>query len=141
MRGKQTPMAETRKKTSSKGVGDATGYSSSMQHDLGAQDVADAKVKINQPENFLSDLDDLIGVGRLNYTCSVKRAVESLDEPLKSKLEQAIINESIVAARLTEMLRKYDINISSDVMRRHRRRMLGKDGCSCPIPTGEINEP
>jgi hypothetical protein len=133
-------MAGQRRKTSSSDAGSAIDYSSNMQQDLGVFAAPDVKVKISHPNDFLADLDNLVGVGRQNHTCSVKRTIDALDEPLKSKLEAAVTNEDIVVARLTEMLRKYGINISSDVMRRHRRRMLGKDGCSCPIPKKVIDE-
>jgi hypothetical protein len=127
-------MAEQRKKTSSKGAGNATAYSSSTRQGRGVSGVRGVKAPTNPLDSLGSDLDNLIGIGRLAQSCTVQKILDSLDEPLKSKLQSAIVDERIIAARLTETLARYNLKVSSDVMRRHRRRMLGKDGCSCPVP-------
>ena len=58
--------------------------------------------------------------------------VVDLPEPAQSKFKQALISDKVSSARLVELLATFDITVGSDVMRRHRRRLLGKDGCKCP---------
>ena len=59
------------------------------------------------------------------------RIVEEVDEPVKSKLKEALLNEQIEASMLVPLLQEYGYEVSSNIVRRHRRRMLGKDGCKC----------
>lgn len=124
-------MAETRRQTNSNDAGNATDSFSNPQRARGASGVHAVNQKINQDE-FLSELAALDGVARYDGGCSVGKITESLDEPLRTKFKEALINPNVNSARLTELLAKYDIIVSSDVMRRHRRRLLGKDGCKCP---------
>lgn len=124
-------MAERRQQTNSRGVGSATDSSSNPPRDHGASDVLGANLKTNQ-DKFLAELDALDGLSRYDGGCYVGKVTESLEEPIKSQFKKALLNPNVNSARLTELLAKYDIVISSDVMRRHRRRLLGKDGCKCP---------
>lgn len=124
-------MAEKRQRTSSKDAGNATDSYSSQQPAPGVSDALVANLKTNQ-DKFLSELQGLDGLSRYDGGCSVGRITESLQEPIKTKFKEALLNPNVNSARLTELLSKYDITISSDVMRRHRRRLLGKDGCKCP---------
>ena len=124
-------MAEMRQPTNSKDAGNATDSSLNPQRVHGVSDARVANLKTNQ-DDFLSELDALDGVSRYDGGCTVGRITESLEEPIKSKFKDALINPNVNSARLTELLAKYDIIVSSDVMRRHRRRLLGKDGCKCP---------
>lgn len=126
-------MAEMQQRTSSKDAGSATGFSSKAQRDLGASDVQGVNLKINQAD-FIADLDALIGVGRELTGCSIGQMVNQLDEPLRNKLNAIFKNEKVISSSLAELMKSYGLAVSSsDVLRRHRRRLLGKDGCKCPI--------
>jgi hypothetical protein len=125
-------MAGTRRRTNSKDVGNATGSSSKAQRARGVSGVRAVNPKINQ-DDFFADLDSLIGVGREQGGCSVGVLVSRLEEPLKSKLISIMKNESVNSAKLGELMLSYGLPLSStDVLRRHRRRLIGKDGCKCP---------
>ena len=125
-------MAETQRRTNSKDVGNATDSSSKAQRARGVSDARAVNPKINQ-DDFFADLDSLIGVGREQGGCSVGALVAKLEEPLKSKLIATMKNESVSSAKLGELMLSYGLPLSStDVLRRHRRRLIGKDGCKCP---------
>lgn len=124
-------MAGTQQRTNSSDAGNATDFSLRALRAHGVSDVQGANLKINQDE-FFADLDAIIGINKNYEGCSVGKFINGLDEPIRKKLNEVIKNESVNSARLTEVLEKYGTTISSDVMRRHRRRMMGKDGCKCP---------
>ena len=125
-------MAETQQQTNSSAAGNATGSSSKQRPVRGASVAPDASQKINQAD-FISQLENLEGKGRNQSGCSVGALTNSMEEPMKSKFKAALINPNVQSARLAELLAQYDITIGSDVMRRHRRRLMGKDGCRCPL--------
>ena len=125
-------MAEMQQQTSSKGAGNATGSSSKAQRARGVSAVPVVNPKINQDE-FVSALDELVGVWKVQDGCSIRRITNELPEPARTKFKEAMMNEKINSARLVELLATFDIAVGSDVMRRHRRRLFGKDGCKCPI--------
>ena len=125
-------MAGSRKQTSSKDVGNATDYSLSQPRARGALDAQDVNQKIN-PNDFLSKLDSIVEAPHRLSGCKVGRVVEALDEPMKTKFSEALLNDKIESARIVEVLAEFDITVGSDVMRRHRRRLRGKDGCRCPL--------
>jgi hypothetical protein len=125
-------MAETQQQMNSNDAGNATGSSSKPRPARGASVAPDASQKINQ-DDFLAQLENLEGKGRNQGGCSVGVLVNSMEEPMKSKFQAALINPGVQSARLSELLAQYDITIGSDVMRRHRRRLQGKDGCRCPL--------
>lgn len=125
-------MAESQSQMSSSDAGNVTGSSSKARRARGVSDAQDVSPKINQ-DNFFKDLDALVGAGREQGGCSIGVLVSKLDEPLRSKLTQIMKNEKVNSARLTEVMLAYGLQVSSsDVLRRHRRRLLGKDGCKCP---------
>jgi hypothetical protein len=125
-------MAETRQPMSSSDAGNVTGSSSKAQHAHGVSDAQGVNPKINQ-DDFFKDLDSLVGFGREQAGCSIGRLVAKLDEPLRSKLNEIMRNEKVNSARLGEVMLAYGLQVSSsDVLRRHRRRLIGKDGCKCP---------
>ena len=125
-------MAETRQPMSSSDAGNVTGSSSKAQRAHGVSDAQGVNPKINQ-DDFFKDLDSLVGFGREQAGCSIGRLVAKLDEPLRSKLNEIMRNEKVNSARLGEVMLAYGLQVSSsDVLRRHRRRLLGKDGCKCP---------
>jgi hypothetical protein len=124
-------MAETQQPMSSSDAGNVTDSSSKARRAHGASDVPVVNPRINQDE-FTNALDDLIGLGRINDGCSVGRITRELPEPSQTKFKEALANEKVNSARLVEVLATFGITVGSDVMRRHRRRLLGKDGCKCP---------
>jgi hypothetical protein len=125
-------MAETRQPMSSSDAGNVTGSSSKAQRAHGVSDAQGVNPKINQ-DDFFKDLDSLVGFGREQAGCSIGRLVAKLDEPLRSKLNEIMRNEKVNSARLGEVMLASGLQVSShDVLRRHRRRLLGKDGCKCP---------
>ena len=125
-------MAETQRSTNSSDAGNATDSSLKAPRARGASDVPVVNPKINQ-DDFFKDLDALVGFGREQAGCSIGRLVSKLDEPMRSKLIQIMKNEKVNSARLAEVMLAYGLQVSSsDVLRRHRRRLIGKDGCKCP---------
>ena len=125
-------MAETPRRTSSSDAGSATDSSSKAPRAHGVSDAQGVNLKINQ-DSFFADLDSLIGVTREQGGCSVGALVSKLEEPIKSKLISIMKNQAVSSAKLGELMLSYGLPVSStDVLRRHRRRLLGKDGCKCP---------
>jgi hypothetical protein len=124
-------MGETQQPMSSSDAGNATGSSSKAQRARGASGVPVVNPKINQDE-FASALDNLVGLWKIQEGCSVGRITKELPEPSRTKFQEALRNEKVNSARLVEVLTTFGITVGSDVMRRHRRRLLGKDGCKCP---------
>ena len=125
-------MAESQSQMSSSDAGNVTGSSSKARRARGVSDAQDVSPKINQ-DDFFKDLDALVGVGREQGGCSIGALVSKLDEPLRSKLTEVMKNEKVNSARLAQVMLAYGLQVSSnDVLRRHRRRLLGKDGCKCP---------
>lgn len=124
-------MAETQRQTSSKGAGSATGSSSNRRRAHGASDVPAVNPKISQ-DKFFEKLDSLIGKGRMQGGCSIGYMMETLDKDTKTKIEEIMKNDSVQSTRLALVLKDYGFEITStDVLRRHRRRLQGRDGCMC----------
>lgn len=127
-------MAETQRSTNSSDAGNATDSSLRARRARGASDVPVVNPKINQDE-FLKDLDSLVGAGRVIDGCAIGLMVSRLDEPLRNKLNEIFMNERVLSSSLADVMRSYGLVVSSsDVLRRHRRRLNGKEGCKCPIP-------
>jgi hypothetical protein len=124
-------MEEMQQQMNSSDVGNATGSSSKAQRARGVSDVPVVNPKINQ-DDFASALDNLVGIWKIQEGCSVGRITRELPEPSRTKFQEALRNEKVNSARLVEVLATFGITVGSDVMRRHRRRLLGKDGCKCP---------
>ena len=124
-------MAEMQQPMSSSDAGNVTGSSSKAQRARGVSAVPVVNPKINQDE-FASALDNLVGLWKIQDGCSVGRITKELPEPSRTKFQEALRNEKVNSARLVEVLTTFGITVGSDVMRRHRRRLLGKDGCKCP---------
>lgn len=124
-------MAETQRRMNSKGAGNATDSSSSRQRAHGALDVPAVNPKISQ-DDFFEELDSLIGKGRIQGGCSIGYMMETLDKETRRKVEEIMKNESVQSTRLAIVLKNYGFQLNStDVLRRHRRRLQGKDGCAC----------
>lgn len=117
---------------SSNDAGSVTASSSKAQRARGVSDAPAVNQKINQ-DNLFADLDSLIGLGRNQDGCAIGKMLRQLDEPLRSKLQEILKNEKVNSARLAEVMLAYGLQVSSsDVLRRHRRRLMGRDGCKCP---------
>ena len=123
-------MAETQQPMSSSDAGNATGSSSKAQRARGVSDALVVSPRINQADLF-NALDSIVGIHKNLEGCSVGKFVQTLEEPLRSKMHGIMTNPDVNSARLTELLDAYGVTFSSDVMRRHRRRLMGKDGCKC----------
>jgi len=124
-------MAEMQTQTTTSAAGNVTVSYLKAQHDHGVSVVQDASLKISQDE-FLAKLEVLEGKRTPHgFNCAMGRIVNDIDEPIKSKLKAALINEQIEATMLVSLLAEYGYELSSNIVRRHRRRMLGKDGCKC----------
>ena len=124
-------MAETQQPMSSNDAGNATDSFLKAQRTRGVSGVPVVNPKINQAE-FITGLEKLEGVHKFYTGCSVGRITRDLPEPAQSKFKEALLSDKVSSARLVELLATFDITVGSDVMRRHRRRLLGKDGCKCP---------
>jgi hypothetical protein len=125
-------MAETQRQTNSKGVGNATGSSLSQQPARGVLDVQGVSQKINLDE-FTSRLDSLYGKKTLpGNECAMGRLLRELPKAFSEKLAEALLNPAVEGTALTTLLADYGFEMSSNVVRRHRRRMQGLDGCKCP---------
>ena len=126
-------MAETQRRMSSKDVGNVTVSYLNQQPDLGVSDAQGVNLKINQAEMF-ADLDALVGAGRQQEGCSIGKMVNKLEEPLRNKLNEIFCNETVDSSSLGKVMLAYGLAVSSsDVLRRHRRRLMGRDGCKCSV--------
>ena len=131
-------MAETQQRMSSNDAGNATGSSSKAQPARGVSDVPAVNLKINQVDLF-KDLDSLVGKGRQQEGCSIGKMVKQLDEPLRNKLNEIFCNSTVDSSQLAQVMIAYGLAVSSsDVLRRHRRRLMGKEGCKCPIDNSVV---
>jgi hypothetical protein len=127
-------MAETQRSMNSSDAGNVTGSSSKAQRARGVSDALAVNPKINR-DDFLQELDALVGAGRIIDGCSIGLMVSQLDEQLRNKLNEIFMNERVLSSSLADVMRSYGLVVSSsDVLRRHRRRLNGKEGCKCPIP-------
>jgi hypothetical protein len=124
-------MAGTQRQTSSKGAGNATGSSLSRQRAHGVSDVQDASQKINLDE-FSAQLESLDGKKTLpGHECAMGKLMRDLPPSFSAKLKEALMNPSVEGTAITKVLTDFGFEMSSNVVRRHRRRMMGLDGCKC----------
>ena len=118
--------------TNSQDVGDVTESLLSSYQDHGNSTAEDVKPQISNSLSFDDALDNFVSNKKSNgMICSVKRTLDSLEEPTKSKLIKLIANPDVLSLDLVALLKKYNYVVSAEVMRRHRRRAKG-GGCSCP---------
>jgi hypothetical protein len=126
-------MAETQRQTSSKGAGNATGSSLSRQRARGVSDAQDVSQKINLDE-FTSKLESIHGKKTIpGHECAMGKLMRELPISFSSKLREALVNPSVEGTAITKVLIDFGFDMSSNVVRRHRRRMMGLDGCKCEI--------
>ena len=119
--------------TNSQDVGDVTESLLSSYQGHGNLTAEDAKPRISNLVSLDTALDSFIPAKKTNgMVCSVKKTLDNLQEPTKSKLIKLIENPEVLSLDLTTLLKNYGYHVSAEVMRRHRRRAKG-GGCSCPI--------
>jgi hypothetical protein len=119
--------------TNSQDVGDVTESLLSSYQDHGNSTAEDVKPQINNSLSLDEALDKFVPNKKTNgMVCSVKKILDSIEEPTKSKLVALIENREVLSLDLTTLLKNYNHYVSAEVMRRHRRRAKG-GGCSCPI--------
>lgn len=124
-------MAGKQRQTSSKDAGNATDSSLSQQPARGALDVHAVSQKINLDE-FSARLDSLHGKKTLpGYKCAMGALLQELPEAFSQKLSEALLNTAVEGSAITKVLADYGFEMSSNIVRRHRRRMQGLDGCKC----------
>jgi hypothetical protein len=124
-------MAGKQRQTSSKGVGNATGSSLNRQRARGVSDVQGVSQKISLDE-FASKLDSINGKKTLpGHECAMGKLMRELPEAFSSKLMETLINPAVEGTAITKVLADFGFEMSSNVVRRHRRRLQGLDGCKC----------
>lgn len=124
-------MAETQRRTSSRDAGNVTVSYLNQQQDPGVSVAQGANPKINL-DDFSSQLESLAGKKTLpGGECGMGKLLRELPEPIADKLKVALMNQDIEATGICALLKTYGYNVSSNIMRRHRRTMQGKDGCKC----------
>lgn len=66
-------------------------------------------------------------------TCRVALVYQSLGPKEREALQKIIEDRDIAARSLSNVLKENDLQVSSDSIRRHRRRInKDADGCQCP---------
>ena len=124
-------MAETQRQTSSKGAGNATDSSLSRQRARGVSDAQDVSQRISL-DDFSSKLESLYGMKTLpGNECAMGKLMRELPEAFSTKLMEALLNTSVEGSAITKVLSDFGFDMSTNVIRRHRRRMQGLDGCKC----------
>jgi len=119
--------------TNSQDAGDVTESLLSSFQDHGNSIAEDVKPQINNSLSLDEALEKFIPNKKTNgMVCSVKKVLDRIEEPTKSKLVALLENKEVLSLDLTTLLKNYGYFVSAEVMRRHRRRAKG-GGCSCPI--------
>lgn len=113
-------------------AGDVTESLLSSSLDHGNSTAEDVKQSTNKSLSFDNALNNFTPTKKVNgMVCSVKKVLDSLEEPTKTKLVQLMANSSVLSLDLVKLLKDFNFGVSAEVMRRHRRRAKG-GGCSCP---------
>jgi len=103
----------------------------SRQRARGVSDVQGVSQKINL-DDFVFKLDSLNGKKTLpGHECAMGKLMRELPEAFSSKLMETLINTSVEGTAITKVLADFGFEMSSNVVRRHRRRLQGLDGCKC----------
>ena len=61
------------------------------------------------------------------------KLMRELPTSFSSKLREALMNPAVEGTAITQVLTDFGFEMSSNVVRRHRRRMMGLDGCKCRV--------
>lgn len=119
--------------TKSQDAGDVIAFLPNTLQDHGNSTAEDVKPQTSNSLSLDAAIDNFIPAKKGNgMTCSVKRILQSLEEPTKSKLINLMENQEVLSLDLVSLLKNNGFFVSAEVMRRHRRRANG-GGCSCPI--------
>jgi len=81
-----------------------------------------------------ADLDAFLEVQseRFYKQCSVAYVLEQLPQAQREKLARVIDANVIPSARIASMLSKNGYEVRDANISRHRRRLTGAAGCTCP---------
>lgn len=122
-------MGEQRQPMNLSDAGNATDYSLSSPQDRGESNVTDAKPSIKT--DLLSDLSQLNAKIPSHMPCRTWEVLQMLDANTTKVLMDALMNPSVRGTWIAEALGKHGYKISAYSIQRHRRAMMGKEGCSC----------
>lgn len=118
--------------TNSQDVGAVTESSRSTSLDLGNSTAPDVKQQINKFSNLDNLLDSYEPAKKVNGAiCSVFKMYEQIPLSTQERLNKLMDNKSVTSGEICKLLKTFDLTISVEVMRRHRRRKTGT-GCACP---------
>ena len=118
--------------TKSQDAGDVIAFSRNTSQDHGNSTAEDVKQPTSKLLSFDNALNNFTPTKKTNgMVCSVKKVLDSLEDPTKTKLVALMANSSVLSLDLVKLLKEFDFGVSAEVMRRHRRRAKG-GGCSCP---------
>ena len=118
--------------TKSQDAGDVIAFSRNTLQDHGNSTAEDVKQPTSKLLSFDNALNNFTPTKKTNgMVCSVKKVLDSLEDPTKTKLVALMANSSVLSLDLVKLLKEFDFGVSAEVMRRHRRRAKG-GGCSCP---------
>lgn len=80
---------------------------------------------------------DLLAAKSLNTTrsflCQIGKFTETLDEADRDALTKALLNNDVQLVAVYRALQQNGHDLSYDCLARHRRRVRGGQGCSCPV--------
>ena len=112
-------------------VGAVTESLPSTSQDLGNSTALDAKQQISKFSELDSVLSNFIPEKKaFGLVCSVKRILEQLPKETQDKLNILMDNKEVHAGDICRILKSFNLLVSTEVMRRHRRRQTGT-GCAC----------
>ena len=118
--------------TNSLDVGDVTESLPSTLVDHGNSTAPDVKQSTNKFNELDSILSNFVPEKKaFGLTCSVRKILEQLPVETQNKLNVLMDNKEVHAGDICRILKSFNLLVSTEVMRRHRRRRTGT-GCSCP---------
>jgi predicted DNA-binding protein len=118
--------------TNSRGAGAVTESLLNTSQDLGNSTAPDVKQQINKFSELDKVLDSYEPAKKNNGSvCSVSKIYDVLPDETKERLDRLMDNKAITSGELSKLLKTFDLFVSVEVLRRHRRRRSGT-GCACP---------
>lgn len=118
--------------TNSRGAGAVTESLLNTSQDLGNSTAPDVKQQINKFDNLDNLLDSYEPAKKINgAVCSIHKIYEEIPQSTQERLNKLMDNKSITSGEICKLLKAFDLIVSVEVMRRHRRRKTGT-GCACP---------
>jgi len=117
--------------TNSPDVGGVTESLPSSLPDLGNSTAKDVKQQINKFNDLNKILDSFVPEKKaFGLVCSVKKILDQLPQETQDKLNVLMDNKDVHAGDICQILKSFELYVSHEVMRRHRRRKSGT-GCNC----------